>query len=137
MTRSSSGLLLGAAILLNVTAALAAEDLTTANHMLPTCQEYLRHRQPLTGEQGYCAGVVDGIVFIGRKLNSSLKIAPISLDDSNARITWLHCLNVSGKATLGQMVRVVTAYIEARSARMHEMFHDLALEALHAAWPCH
>jgi hypothetical protein len=34
------------------------------------------------------------------------------------------------------MVRVVVAYIEARPARVHEDFRNLALEALREAWPC-
>jgi hypothetical protein len=38
--------------------------------------------------------------------------------------------------TLNQQVKVVISYIEARPARMHEPFRDLALEALRAAWPC-
>ena len=40
------------------------------------------------------------------------------------------------EVTLGQMVRVIVAYIDARPARVHEDFRLLALEALVDAWPC-
>jgi hypothetical protein len=36
----------------------------------------------------------------------------------------------------GQLVRVVVAYVEARSKRMHEPFWQLTYEALADAWPC-
>jgi hypothetical protein len=35
-----------------------------------------------------------------------------------------------------QRIRVVVAFIDARPARMHEDFRQLALEALMGAWPC-
>jgi hypothetical protein len=44
------------------------------------------------------------------------------------------CINPSATGTRGQPVR--TVYIDARSARMHENFGVLALEALRAAWLC-
>jgi len=40
------------------------------------------------------------------------------------------------RATLGQSVRVVIKYIEARPERMDEYFGLLAVEAMRAAWPC-
>ncbi len=39
-------------------------------------------------------------------------------------------------STQGQAVRVVVQYIDARPARQHENFVDLATEALRSAWPC-
>ncbi len=39
-------------------------------------------------------------------------------------------------STQGQAMRVVVQYIDARPARQHENFADLALEALRSAWPC-
>jgi hypothetical protein len=38
--------------------------------------------------------------------------------------------------TNGQFMRVVVQYIDQRPARLHENFHNLAHEALRAAWPC-
>jgi len=45
------------------------------------------------------------------------------------------CIN-EPNTTVGQEVRVVVAYIDARPARMHEPFIALALESLQKAWPC-
>jgi hypothetical protein len=46
------------------------------------------------------------------------------------------CMDISDGVTLGQEVRVVVAYIEARPELMHEPFRMLALEVLRSAWPC-
>jgi hypothetical protein len=46
------------------------------------------------------------------------------------------CIDIPDGVTLGQEVKVVVAYIDARPARMHEPFTQLALEALRTAWPC-
>jgi hypothetical protein len=130
---TKAGLLLGAALALAVTAAGRAEDIDSANYILPACQDFLNRKQPYTGGQGFCAGTIAGISFVGKDLRR-LRLDYTS--ESGAWITWVYCLDIPDKATLNQAVRVVVSYIEARPARMHESFAELALEALRAAWPC-
>jgi hypothetical protein len=122
-----SGLLLGAALALTATTASGAENINTANVMLPACKNYLDPRSRDDIElQSYCLGVVRGI---SRALVGALP----SLDDDIRRNM---CLNIPAEAAVTQGVRVVVAYIEARPSRMHESFYVLVLEALRTAWPC-
>jgi hypothetical protein len=123
--------LFGAALALTVTMA-AAEDTSSANYILPGCQDFLGLKQPDTGRPGFCAGTVAGISFVGKELR---RLRPSYPSESDA-VTLLHCLDIPEKVTLMQLVRGVIAYIEARPQRMHESFNDLALEALRTAWPC-
>jgi hypothetical protein len=37
---------------------------------------------------------------------------------------------------VGQAIRVIVAYSDQQPAQIHMQFRDLALRALHAAWPC-
>jgi hypothetical protein len=112
---TKSGLLLGVALALTVTAA-EAEDVTSANFVLPHCRGFINHSVPNDPAaliaQGYCLGFIEGLVYGGGKV----------------------C--VPSGVTTGQAFKVVIAYIEARPARMHEHFEGLALEALRTAWPC-
>jgi len=110
----------------------AAEDTSSANYILPGCQDFLGLKQPYTGRQGFCAGTVAGISFVGKDLR---RLRPAYPSESDA-VTWLYCLDIPEKVTLMQLVRSVIAYIEDRPARMHEPFVALALEALRTAWPC-
>ena len=70
-----------------------------------------------TDSSGYCLGLVDGIVY-----------------GETGRDTF--CIPSGAGVTLGQEVRVIVAYIDARPARLHHDFRLLALEALIDAWPC-
>jgi hypothetical protein len=130
-----SASLFGVALALTVTTASAAEDENSANNMLPGCWTLLNLRSPAdrapTSQEdairaAWCAGVVDGISFMG------LSVSP----SSDPMVHYGYCINVPDEATLVQKVRVVVAYIEARPARMHEDFRYLALIALRTAWPC-
>src|SRR6266446_5021810 len=123
--------LLGAALALTTTMAIA-QDTGSAHYILPGCQEFLDLMQPQTDRQGFCAGTVAGISFVGKDLR---RLRPSYPSESDA-VTSLHCLDIPEKVTLMQLVRGVIAYIEARPQRMHETFNDLALEALRTAWPC-
>jgi hypothetical protein len=123
--------LFGVALALSGTAA-GAEDTSSANYILPGCQDFLSLKQPHTDRQGFCAGTVAGIGFIGKDLH---RLRPTYPSESDA-VTGLYCLDIPEKLTLIQLVRGVIAYIEARPARMHEPFAMLALEALRTAWPC-
>jgi hypothetical protein len=130
MTRSA---LFGAAALaLTVTAAKAAEDFDSANYYLPGCQEFVVRNGAISARSGLCGGVVRGIVYMGKD-QSLLQLDYSSLQSA---VVWVYCLDVPYKVTVAQAVRVVVSYIEARPARMHEPFNDLALEALREAWPC-
>jgi hypothetical protein len=106
------------AILLALTMPASAEDLDSANHILPGCKGFLsRGSTPTLIEslqQGRCLGFIQGLVHgVGGKD---------------------FCLPKGVIAAQG--VAVVIKYIEGRPERMHEQFGDLALEALKAAWPC-
>jgi hypothetical protein len=129
-----SGLLLGAALALTATAAEAAEDVDSANYVMQGCRAVMgrdSHDEPI--RQGYCMGTVNGIVLMGHYMNSSLQSFPLPQDDYRRRRL---CIDVPDEAPLSQEIRVVIAYIDARPARMHEPFYQLALEALRTAWPC-
>jgi hypothetical protein len=39
-------------------------------------------------------------------------------------------------ATVGQHIKVVSAFLEQNPSRLHEEFDKLALEAMRQAWPC-
>jgi Rap1a immunity proteins len=121
--------LFGVALALTVTAAPAAEDIFSGNHMIPACRAFVDQRSADDFvEQGICAGIVFGIVFAGNALRN---VSPLQ---DNVRRGM--CINRPSTATSSQVVRVVIAYIEARPARMHEPFNELALEGLRATWPC-
>jgi hypothetical protein len=114
---SLSGIVVIAALTLSGGAVFAAEDRGSANFVMPGCRGFLTALtdENTNGEpflQGWCAGNVWG-------LNSML--------ESNC---------TPPAVTVGQLVRVVVRYIDARPARMHEDFQKLALEAMSAAWPC-
>jgi Rap1a immunity proteins len=128
--RTTAASLFGATLALNFTTA-AAQDTGSANYISPGCQDFLNLKQPPTDVQGFCAGTVAGISFVGKDLR---RLRPSYPSESDA-VTSLHCLDIPEKVTLMQLVRGVLAYIEARPPRMHESFNDLALEALRA-WPC-
>jgi hypothetical protein len=105
------GVALIAAIMLNCKVAGAAFD-PSANGRMPGCRGFLAKTGQNFLDQGYCAGLIDGIIFGATNL----------------------CAPQTG--TLDQALRVVVQYIDGRPARMHEDFRVLSIEALLAAWPC-
>jgi hypothetical protein len=90
-----------------------AEDQDSANYIMPGCREYLvaGSKKEMWGGP-FCSGLIRGLAFKAK----GVCIAP----------------GVTG----GQVIRVVVQYIDARPARMHEEFMELALEAMKAVWPC-
>jgi Ssp1 endopeptidase immunity protein Rap1a len=94
----------------------AQQDLRSANYMLPGCENLFKGDTTLTFRQGVCIGTVVGVAFGSDLLRNS-------------------CIPSAG-VTEGQIVRVVITYIHRHPERMHEDFKQLALEALHEAWPC-
>ena len=133
--------LFGTALALTVMAAEAAEDINSANYMLPGCRDLANESSSrnLIG-QGRCAGVVDTLSFVGGILKLSLEpggwLAESARRGLAEDIRQAMCLDIPRGVTGMQSVRVVIAYIEARPARMHEPFKGLAFEALRTAWPC-
>jgi Rap1a immunity proteins len=115
MTRSRlslSGFILIAALMSSGGSAFAEQDKQSANYMMPGCRGILADSQSDLYLQGFCGGLVVGIFFM-----SGNKCSPRGV-------------------TNGQLFRVVVEYIDARPARMHEDFKELAFEAMRAAWPC-
>lgn len=103
-----------AVLVLAATSARAQEDKDSANWVMPGCYAVLQMDDVFRA--GVCTGIVRTLWEIG------------------GRGTRIVC-SPSG-ATQAQAIRVVIQYIEARPARMHEPFTQLAIEALAAAWPC-
>lgn len=107
-----------AAVLLSASAASAAEDVISANRLLPACKAFIANGgdyPPIgAGEAGRCVGLMRGLWYARLPFGSC----------PPAEVTW------------GQMVRVAITYIEARPERMHEDFGVLAVEAMQKAWPC-
>jgi Ssp1 endopeptidase immunity protein Rap1a len=117
------------ALALTITAASAEEeDVSSANYMLPHCRRYAEHKPANLLFEGVCAGTLAGIGFMGGSLRD---FSPLGNDVRRAL-----CINTPPTATSNQLLKIVIAYIEARPARMHEPFTQLALEALRTAWPC-
>jgi hypothetical protein len=69
-------------------------------------------------EKGMCIGVIKTIIYFGEYMPDGYKIC--SPDNS----------------TTGQHFDVVAAYLKSNPNQRHKDFRALALEALHAAWPC-
>jgi hypothetical protein len=111
--------LAGAILALAVTVAEAAEgESNSANSLLPLCKGFLDATKRVNpSDAGYCAGLVDGLASLGRRVT-------------------VPCWNPPAKSTVGERVRVVVRYIEAHPQKAHELFVDLAIEALHEEWPC-
>jgi len=129
--------LFGAALALTVTAAGAAENVHSANYMLPHCRNFVDRKSVDLFNQGICAGLVEGIAVPGGLV--ILYALPSDYDKPEPHLRDLQrmlCIDAPDEATVEQMVRVVVAYIDARPARMHEDFRNLAREALRTAWPC-
>jgi hypothetical protein len=136
MNRTIRAAVTCASTALTITAASAVEDTNSANFMLPACKAFLDQRStpdPLV--QGICAGMVQAIAFMAE--NTDIGATALSGEGRMRAIKerW-RCADIPTGVTVGQEVRVVISYIEARPKRMHEPFRALALEALLDAWPC-
>jgi hypothetical protein len=101
-----------AALMLSGGAAFA-EDIYSANYVMPGCRDFASatDNPKLVFRSGICAGVIRVLIYLG---------------DS--------CKPPEGTAE--QTARVIVQYIDSRPARMHEDFISLAIEAMKAAWPC-
>jgi hypothetical protein len=104
---SLRGITIIAALMMNGGTAFA-EDIDSANYMMPLCRE-------------------NGLSQFGKGLCSGLL---------KATFYWAKGKCAPSEVTGSQLQSVVVQYIDARPARMQEDFKDLALEAMKAAWPC-
>jgi hypothetical protein len=105
------GIMVIAALMLSGGSVLA-ENAKSANYVMPGCRKLLTNDNSEAYLQGFCSGLTKGLFYIAEGT------CPPS--------------GVTGS----QISRVVVQYIDARPARMHEDFRELALEAMKAAWPC-
>lgn len=97
-----------------------AEDIDSANWLLPGCKAFVDRRE-LEGQPfraGVCAGSVNMLVQVSELLPSSTRFC------------------APNGATKRQAVQVAVSYINRIPGRMHEPFVQLASEAFHEAWPC-
>ena len=135
---TKSGLLLATALALAITAASAADDPNSADYIMPYCRSSTKDQPSFA--QGFCRGVVKGIIFTGHQVKPVQEIVHLK---TRTRISFeegflrsMLCIDAPDEVMVNQAVGVVVAYIDARPARMHENFALLALEALREAWPC-
>src|SRR6516164_3499569 len=111
--------LLAAALLAQNADAQTKPDRWSANYLMPACRNWITFAGDRQGiDEALCAGIISGLAY-------TVKFLP---PDSSS------CTPEG--VTIGEMVRVVVAYIERRPERMHEDFRKLAVEAWHEAWPC-
>jgi hypothetical protein len=87
-------------------------DLDSAEYIMPGCRQFLVSNTQFHFLEGNCNGIVETLEF----MSPDLCVPPGS--------------------TLGDAVRIVVQYIDARPIRQQENFRLLALEALASAWSC-
>jgi len=110
---------------LGLLGAVSAVVFADGANLMPKCKAYVEvgadrsTRDPVEAfRTDICVGEISGLVHVGRLLPrhiSSCKPPDV---------------------TRGQATRMVVAYIEAHPERIHDDFTELALEAMHDAWPC-
>jgi hypothetical protein len=61
------------AILLALTMPAGAQDINSANHILPGCKGILDRESTPTWGQGQCAGFIDGLVYRGSMRENCVK----------------------------------------------------------------
>jgi hypothetical protein len=93
-------------------AASADSNSKSANNVMQGCRSIVSNSNKDFFLQGVCAGTID---------TAAIFVKGICLPEH---------------AIVDQMIRVVVKYIDARPERQHELFADLAAEALRTAWPC-
>lgn len=87
-------------------------DLDSAEYIMPGCRQFLVSNTQFHFLEGNCNGIVETLEF----MSPDLCVPPGS--------------------TLGEAVRIVVQYIDARPIRQQENFRLLALEALASTWSC-
>jgi hypothetical protein len=98
---------------LMLTPAVAQPDINSANYRMQGCRDFVNQSSG-DFDAGICVGIMNALIFVG---------IPLGICKPT-------------QATIGEAIRVVVQYIDARPARLHEDFDMLAIEALRKAWPC-
>lgn len=93
---------------------VAAQDISSAGVVVEGCRDFIARSGSLSSAyiRGLCAGKVEAVAVFASGI----------------------CF--PSEATVGQMIRVVTRYIDQHPARLHENFMLLARDAMREAWPC-
>ena len=92
----------------------AEERAGSTNNVMKGCHAFIKKSDSDAFLKGVCVGVAHAL----------------------SGIAWTREVCVPSWVTIRQEVRIVAAYIDARPARLHEDFRQLAVEALKDAWPC-
>jgi len=112
VTLTLLGIVLIAALTLSLQeVALAEQNPYSATYVMPGCRAFMKGATLNNFKQGWCGGLITGLAQMHRRC------MPLQL-------------------TQRQLARGIVQYIDARPARMHEDFRNLAVEAMQAAWPC-
>jgi hypothetical protein len=99
-------------------AASAAQDTSSGNFMLPHCIQLMENKNRSYFAQGFCAGTVSAIGWLGGELPPEKR--------------FCHPDGV----TRDQSARVVVKYLQSHPESLHLDFRDLAIAAFRRAWPC-
>jgi hypothetical protein len=99
-----------------------AQDISSANFMITFCRGAIEPAMVKAATtayyEGICMGQIEGLAFVAHLL-------PAQYNSCRPQ-----------GVVNAQVMRVVLRYIENKPARLHENFRQLALEAMHEAWPC-
>lgn len=110
---------------LGLLGAASAVVFSDATDLLPKCKAYIEITPYQAGgdpvetfRTDICVSEISGLTHVGRLLPRHIRSCkPPGTTDN-------------------EVARVVVAYIEAHPNRMRDDFTELALEAMHDAWPC-
>jgi hypothetical protein len=117
----------GALLALTITIANAAEDINSANFMLPYCKMTSKEAAADTTNaigHAHCYGTIYGVSQMLILLEHSQHPDPIV------------CTTVPPSATPEQLVNIVIKYAEVHPEMTHHPFVALAFVAMREAWPC-
>lgn len=98
----------------------SANHMQSANYMIEPCRRLAINGPSSTIDDAFTTGFCTGILY------TLLKMGPLATPNA--------CIPQA--VSVGQLARVVVAYLEKSPARLHESLLDLAAEAMIRAWPC-
>jgi hypothetical protein len=86
--------------------------------MLPHCKDQLNQNIDETYNQGKCLGAIQTLMFVSSVLPAKFRFCEPE------------------GTTVNQAIIVVVNFMESQPKRMDDDYRLLALEGMHAAWPC-
>jgi hypothetical protein len=95
---------------------LAASDIVQGKHPAADSEDTTKQLK----QAAICFGAVTTIMNVERYFKPEFAV----------------CAPKDTKVSFDQMILRVTAYLKSHPERLHENFHQLAVTALAAAWPC-